>query len=120
MWLSTGKFPKWESGSKGAIPRAILFCRLWRNHCLLSDLAGAEGFSARMAKAHQADDGDDEKAGLDEELAAVGPIDGGIFQGGGGGEGVPRERAGGGINGKRGGLSKGGGAKGWPGGNDGH
>src|SRR5260370_39248914 len=100
MWLSTGKFPKWESGSKGAIPRAILFCRLWRNHCLLSDLAGAEGFSARMAKAHQADDGDDEKGGLDGEVAAVGPIAGGRFQGGGGGEAASGGRGRRALNGR--------------------
>jgi len=61
-------------------------------------LAGAEGFSARLAKAHKADDGDDEKARLDEEFAAIGPVDAGIFQVRIGEEAVPEERSGGEIN----------------------
>jgi len=61
-------------------------------------LPGVEGFFAGEAQAEEADGGDENKAGFDEKLAAVGPMDGGILQGGIGEEAVPEERGGGEIN----------------------
>ena len=44
------------------------------------EVAGMEGFLAGVAEAEEADDGDEEEAGFDEEFAAVGPINGLVFQ----------------------------------------
>src|ERR1700682_3381296 len=54
--------------------------------CLLSNLTGVESFFAGMAQAQPANGGDEEQARFDEEVGAIEPIYGGIFQGGGGGE----------------------------------
>jgi len=63
-------------------------------------LPGVKGFLAGEAQAEEADGGDEKKAGFHKKLAAVGPMDGGILQGGIGEEAVPEERGGGEINGE--------------------
>ena len=62
--------------------------------------AGMEGFFAGVAKAEEADGGDEQEAQFDEEFAAVGPVDGLIFQVGIGEEAVPEKGGGGEIDGE--------------------
>jgi len=73
---------------------------------MVGDLAGVEGLFAGVAQAQQADSGDDEETRLDEEFAAVEPVDGGVFQVGIGEEAVPEECSGSEINGEVEGLPK--------------
>jgi len=57
-----------------------------------------EGFIAGVAEAEEADGGDEQEAESDEEFAAVGPIDGSVFQGGISEEAVPEQCGGGEID----------------------
>src|ERR1700730_7107213 len=59
-----------------------------------------------MAQVQQADGGDEGEARFDEEFAAIGPIDGGIFQSGIGEQAVPEKRGGCEINREVEGLPK--------------
>jgi len=57
-------------------------------------IGGREGFFARVTKAEEADGGNEEEAGFDEEFAAVGPSYGRIFQVGIGEEAMPKKGSG--------------------------
>ena len=59
-----------------------------------------EGFVAGVADAEEADGRDEEEARFDEEFAAVGQINGLIFQVGIGEEAVPEKSRGGEIDGE--------------------
>jgi hypothetical protein len=65
-----------------------------------------EGFLAGVAEAKEADGGDEEEAAFDEEFAAVGPINGLVFQVGIGEEAVPEKSGGGEIDGEVEGFPK--------------